>query len=81
MSIQSLLFKSFFPCGFTCLFYFILLWTQACSSGGGKKKEVKLENKVVEILLACFPTSALFPFLQGVFHVMMFDRIIELANL
>lgn len=47
----------------------------------GKKKEVKLENKVVEILLACFPTSALFPFLQGVFHVMMFDRIIELANL
>lgn len=49
----------------------------------GKKKEVKLENKVVEILLACFPTSVsfLFPFLQGVFHVMMFDRIIELANL
>lgn len=65
------------------LVYFILFYCglRHVAVEEGKKKEVKLENKVVEILLACFPTSALFPFLQGVFHVMMFDRIIELANL
>lgn len=65
------------------LIYFILFYCglRHVAVEEGKKKEVKLENKVVEILLACFPTSALFPFLQGVFHVMMFDRIIELANL